>query len=244
MNTAFDDELSVCFWNILYDIEPASLIRPQSERLPYITKALDGLLPDKTFIGISESENRNGQLIAESLGYDTAYFVENGIPNAHIGLMSRLKLAPRFIQLDGNRRAVFVKYGDITIVVIHLTFGVFVERLHRQQIRTLLKNLDTNSPVVIMGDFNSQAWQRSRKLLSDAGFKSALGRTFFRWVPTAPSRSYRHFYPEPFKTLGLLGFTIDDIYVKGIEVLDSGTFEGESDHLGVWAKLRAPHPKS
>jgi hypothetical protein len=233
-------EFTVCFWNILHDADRPSFIKTQSERLPDIIKLLEKL-PEPKIIGLAEVEGTNRQFIVKRLGGQSDYFtVHNRVTN-YIGTISQLKFSPSFIQLDKNCRAVVTKYADFTVVVVHLTFGVFIEKLHKQQIKTLLNNLDKTSPTIIMGDFNSIAWQQSRKLLIKSGFNSALSRSFLRRIPTAPSQHYRKMYPEPFKTLGLYGFTIDDIYINGLDVLNFGTLEGESDHLGVWAKLRLSH---
>lgn len=230
------NELTVCFWNILFDVYQPSLVKSQSDRLPDIIKELRRF-PKNSIIGLAEVEGDNGQLIAEGLDSQTEYFVEYDRPNDYIGVVSQLKLSPRFIQIDEKCRVVVAKHGEVTIVIVHMTLAILGEALRKQQIRTLLSNLDTAGPMVIMGDFNSMAWQRSRKLLVKAGFRSALGRSIVKRLPTVPARKYRHMYPQPYKALGRYGFTLDDIYVREVQVSESGIFEGESDHLGVWAKL-------
>jgi len=231
-----DHELTVCFWNILFDVYQPSLVASQAERLPAIVKSLQSF-PKNTVIGLAEVEGDNGKAIAKSLGSQTQYFVEYDRPNDYIGTLSQLKLTPKAIQIDKNCRAVVVQYRGTTIAIVHITLTLFGEALRQRQIKTLLSKLDTAGPTVIMGDFNSMAWQRSRKLLVKAGFRSALSRSIVNRQPTVPSQKYRHMYPQPYKTLARFGFTFDDIYVKGVSVQDAGTFEGESDHLGVWAKL-------
>lgn len=231
------DEFTVAFWNILFDINSPSLVKSQSERLPEITDALRGL-PEDTIIGLAEVEGGNGQEIARQLQSRTRYFVAYDRPNDYIGVVSRLQLHPGLVDIDDKCRAVIAEYNGITIVVIHLTLAVFGESLRQKQVKTLLEKLNMSRPIVMMGDFNSMAWQKSRKLIKKAGFRSAFKRSIIKRMPTAPTPRYRHILPEPLKTLTRGGLSLDDIYVKDLEVLESGTFTGESDHRGVWARIR------
>lgn len=212
----------------------------QENRLPHILKTLKKFSKD-TIIGLAEVEGtRNGELIANRLGNQTKFFVEHHRPNDYIGVTSALKFKPRYIQIDKNCRAIVTEYGGVAVVTVHLTWTMFNEPQRKRQIRTLLSHLDASIPMIIMGDLNSLSWQGSRKLLKKAGFCSTLGRSLAKRLPTVPRSEYRHMYPQPHRTIGRFGLTVDDIYARGVEVLDSGTFEGESDHLGVWTKITLP----
>lgn len=230
-------ELTVCFWNILFDVNQPSRVKSQSGRLPDIIKTLQ-IFPNNTIMGLAEVEGTNNEVIARRLGSKVNYFVEHDRPDDHIGVLSDLSLSPKAIQIDENCQAVIVEHHGVIIVAVHMTLALFDESFRKKQIRTLLSKLDPAKPTVIMGDFNSLYWQASRKLIRAAGFSSALNRTAFKRLPTAPTQPYRHILQQPLKALGRRGFTLDDIYVKDLEVTGSGIFEGESDHRGVWATVR------
>jgi endonuclease/exonuclease/phosphatase family metal-dependent hydrolase len=229
-------EVTVAFWNILSDVNDPSLVKSQSERLPDIIKTLQKL-PKRTIIGLAEVESKSSKLLARQLGSRSAYFVEHERQDNHIGVLSQEKLVAKFIKLDDKCRAVVVEYNDMTIAIVHLTLVLFNESSRKKQISTLLSHLDLTKPLIIMGDFNSMCWQGSRRLLLKAGFHPALRRTLTNRLPTAPTKKYSRILPQPLRTLAHRGFTLDDIYIKGLEAVDSGTFEGESDHRGVWARV-------
>lgn len=233
-------ELTVCFWNILFDDFQPSSVESQTDRLPEILNTLRQL-PDDAIIGLSEVEGvKNGELLANQLGNQTGFFIEHDRPNDHIGVTSKQILNPQAIQIDDTCRAIAVEVSEITVVAVHMTWTFFNERMRRRQITSLLSQLDDSSPMVIMGDFNSMSWQSSRKLIEKAGFRSVLGRSLRRRLPTVPTREFLHMYPQPYRTLGRIGLTVDDVYIRGLDLLDSGVFKGQSDHLGVWATVKLP----
>jgi hypothetical protein len=239
MKQTSKEELSVAFWNILSDVHIPSLVKSQAERLPNIMETLQNL-PEDTIIGLAEVEGSNGKLIAQKLNSRTDYFVEHDRNDDHIGILSRSKLSPTFISVDEKCKAIFVQYEGINIIIVHMTLVLHGDSFRQKQIETLLAQIDHSLPTIIMGDFNSMSWQKSRKLLRKAGFYSALGRSITKRVPTAPTPKYLHIFEQPLRTLVKRGLSLDDIYIKGVRALDSGTFEGESDHRGVWARLRLP----
>jgi hypothetical protein len=218
------DELTVCFWNILFDALKPSLVKAQHQRISDISKVLNKL-PEKTLIGLAEVEGDNGKLLAQALGGHRDFWTEHHRPNDHIGVLSGLDYSAEAISIGERCNAVVARHQNITVVVVHLPFSVTNEARRHEQVETLLDMLDLEQPTIIMGDFNNELWQKSRRLLRSKGFKSAINNAPGKRTITAPASHYRYMYPQPFAFLARYGFSADDT--------------GESDHLGVWARVSA-----
>lgn len=229
--------ITVCFWNILSDVNTPSLVQSQSDRLVDIITLLKNL-PERSIIGLAEVENTSTKQIGSYLDASTVTFRDNHRENSQIGIVSKLSLEPKFVPIGKGCRAAVVEYAGINIVFVHASLVLPGDKKRRAQIKDLIRQLDHNLPTVVMGDFNSMYWQGSRSLFKQAGFTSAFKRSMFRRHPTAPTRKYRKILPPLLRTLGRFGFTLDDAYVKGLEVIESRMFEGESDHKGLVVKVR------
>jgi len=227
---------TVCFWNILFDAFQPSKALSQEQRLPAMISKLHEL-PNSTIYGCAEIERENGMRVARALSLSNYFQVHNERPNDYLGVM--LEQAADFQTLDLGKRsvAIIIKRPDIRVIVVHLSFRFLGEHLHRKQIKKLLKYIGHKKPVIIMGDFNSASWFKSRKLLKHAGFCSVFDAIGQKHPRTAPVKQYCHIYPWPFNKLRGIGFASDDIYIRGCVAEACGSFEGESDHAAVWAKI-------
>ena len=109
-----------------------------------------------------------------------------------------------------------------------------------EEMGALLDYLGDTEQAVVMGDFNSLALQRPRRMLAQQSFKSVFTLTAGRRPPTIPTPDYEFMLsPKEQRWLKLVRplLSIDDIYVKNLGVVEAGTLVGESDHVLLHATL-------
>lgn len=144
----------------------------------------------------------------------------------------------RSLYLGKERRtAVVASFENIAIASVHLSWEIHKLKSRAQQISELLRELPSASGVIVMGDFNCLPWQKPRQLLIDAGFSSVIAEI----APdrsTAPTAAYQKDVFWYFRLFAKRGFSVDDIYYRGLELQSGGLFEGPSDHRGIWAEFQ------
>lgn len=231
------------------DDRPGSLSYNQLERRSgALADTLRDQVPGLDALGMSEVERtaagNTGLEVARRLGLSSTYWhgLTRSRPNEGIFLATKKEaVAIQAHDLDpghDHRSALTAKLGNITVAATHLSWEVNRADWRRRQTEILLYKLATARQAIILGDFNSLPWQKPRRMLERHGFKSVARQLDFG--PTYPVEPYgRESTPAGryrlVKALG--GFSIDDIYTCGLRLVDGGTFEGPSDHRGVWATV-------
>lgn len=243
-----DAKFTVATWNILLDRTHGDAIPPQSERLDSIIDTLasfDGNLDAVVLQEVEESEiGQHGDIVTEKLGYGPARWQRHSRKNEYIGMFGNAVSELEFCDLTYNKQAVIAKLGDVAVAGVHLKKPKkpldIAERM--AQTRTLLERLEDSRQAVIMGDFNSSPLQLPRRLLIHHGYQSVFSLTRQPRPATVPTERYRHaLSPMERRAVKLGGrlLAVDDIYVKNLEVLETGTLVGDSDHKLVYASLRS-----
>lgn len=235
--------LSVATWNILYDKQGFFNTEPQAARQDSITQTLGSVGVKLDITGLLEVENNqesghHGQNIARVLTATNGSWTTNIGAGEDIGLFGKEVGTISVFDLAGGRTMVVTHVGEIAVGLVHFTFDMTSDRLRRVQAKQALAHMEQYNEAILMGDFNSASWQRSRKIIETSGFQSvfqALGR---RRPPTILTEKYRQRLSMKYRIATKYGFSPDDIYIKDLEVLDAGVFEGDSDHRGIWASLK------
>lgn len=234
------ETITISFWNILFDVFRPEKIASQQERMPSILQTI-AALPKSDIYGFTEIEGTDHvELLAQSVGAAGYHGMRAGRENCYIGAFAADDAAFDVIQIDENRYAIVAEVKDVRIVVLHLSFSISGETVRKLQLEQLLDWLGTDGkPVVLVGDFNSMSWQRSRRYLRRQGYSSVLKHyNDGKRVVTSPVDEFRMKWTQPYRTYGKIGFDADDIYVKGLTCVDSGTLTGSSDHKAIWATLK------
>ena len=226
----------VAVWNIFLDKE-----YPQDERLDGI---IDTLQVQGNFdaIGILEAHGNNGERIAKEISGTPGLWLPHSRKNEHIGIFGPNINSTEEIDIGHNRKAVVARLGDVAVVAVHLRRNKRYIRRGSEQVEqtdALLDHLSDEEKVIIFGDFNSLALQKPRRMLKKANYTSAFPRFDFTKDRSFPTKEF----PEKLtdrerRILRLAGgaINIDDIYTKGLEVIDADSFVGPSDHPGLWAE--------
>lgn len=236
------NEIGVTVWNILYDHGDFFGVGPQIKRTGSHVRTLRELPVPLDIVGLVEVEHSTedghlGEYIAEHTVGGEGIWAEHSRPNEHIGLFGRSITQAKVHGLDGNRKMIVSNVSGIDVALVHLTFGLRGDKLRKRQTEQVIDVLANSDRTIIMGDFNSASWQKSRKLLEEAGFISVFSALGRRRPPTIVAPGYRKNLPLRYQIATRPGFSPDDIYVRGVNVLGAGVFDGDSDHRGVWARL-------
>jgi hypothetical protein len=237
-------ELTIATWNILYD--PNNYFpdaKPQISRSKNISQKLKDLNPQPSLFGLLEVEDSSefgniGDLITREVNNSSGYWVQHSRSWEMMGFFGDAFEAADTYEIADGRKILISQIDSIAIALIHFTYGIRGEDLRFYQMNQVLNILDRFQRVVLMGDFNSASWQKSRRLAKRCNYKSVfetLGRKRSATVVTQP---YRKQLPLRYRIGSVMGFAPDDIYVKNVEVKDAGIFEGDSDHRGVWATIK------
>ena len=235
-NTAF----TIGLWNILYDTTDIYKAAAQSARLDNIAKTLQQMPVKPDLFGLIEVEHsdtrgHHGQWLADTVAGDQGYWLPNNRDGEHIGVFGSMAAQLEPIDIGDGRTAGLLRCGDVTICLVHLTFSLRGETIRSKQLARVAEAIGDGGPAIIFGDFNSAPMQRSRRLLRTHGFRSV-----FHGSPdsnTVISEAYRKRLALPYRLITKVGIRADDIYVRGLNVIDSGIFVGDSDHHGVWATV-------
>jgi endonuclease/exonuclease/phosphatase family metal-dependent hydrolase len=253
---------NVVNWNILLDITRTNngIIKSQSDRiasqigtLAALRSQLNGEL-DAVAIQEAHKENgqHNGEYMSEELGYGAGHWIEHnkkpypgsptGRSGEHVGFFgARIEYAEA-IELGDNRRAVLSKIGNVAIANIHPRAGKNLD-LKEEQVRVVLERLSDYPNAIFVGEFNSHPDGKVREAVENDEFESAFSILGKPQPKTWPTQAYRRVMygskdriASPLKALAP-AVLLDDIYVRNVAVHDAGSFVGDSDHAGVWAKL-------
>lgn len=198
-------------------------------------------LIDADVILLQEMDSAGVEIMAKILKYDYVYYPAafRGWDNKGFGnaVLSRWPIIGHqkivlphenpIRKMHRNAVIATLRVGDYEILTcsIHTEIPLLSQVKRLEQSEALLESLAENSPyVVVGGDFNTDTQyivRETERLFRKSGFvwaNKGIG-------PTAQ---------------GLIDFEFDFIFVRGLEVLESGKVEGAraSDHLPVWTTLR------
>lgn len=236
-------EIGVATWNILYD-DGFFGAESQTNRLQNFLDTLSGLPVNLDVVGLQEVEAESdtghiGKRLAQSLTASDGYWVPHSRPGESIGLLGSL-VESELCEVHDNeagRKFIKLKAGGIDFNVVHLAFALNGDKLRQLQAGNIIDTIKLGSKAVVMGDFNSLSRQRSRRIIENAGFVSVFEAMGKPRPATVLTEKYRKYLPFKFRMATKYGLMPDDMYVRGVEVLDAGVFEGDSDHRGIWARL-------
>lgn len=244
----YDSEyLRIISWNILLDKTRATkgFIKPQAERLPSqidtLSRVFDSM-PDVVAVQEAEmtQEGHSGVTLARALGFEASYWYEHNRLKRKgecIGLFGQRVEWAKPMEIGDDKTAVFTEIGSVAIVNAHLRRQLWGGE-RAQQVGGILRTLHDSEKAIVMGDFNALRFERARRLLRAEGFRSVFSELKQPRPATFPAPLYREIMLTPYQQRLLpRGISIDDIYVRGLQVIEAGTFSGESDHRGVYATL-------
>lgn len=168
----------------------------------------------------------------------------------HIGIISNiLPDSSECIELDTNRYALSLQFGNLAVINCHPMFSDAKRR--KKQFDTLFEYTSNFDQTIVLGDFNEDPallfrffGSQSRHRLGRTGLASAFVKSKGYHPITLPSSEYTK-SRSPLVRAGLLavggGLCYDDIYTsENIATSSCGTIETASDHRFVYAKLRVP----
>lgn len=243
-------EITVATWNILTAWPTDKGVTPQPERVGSIIDALDAAqLSGQLALSLCEVDSdehgmQNGIKIAKAL--NLSKYAGAAHHNANEGVLLATTADwtnPEVLVLDkefSGRAAVKATIGNVAVLGCHLSHEATKNRWRRKQVESAHTAVADHHGI-IMGDLNCLPFQQPRRLLADYGYTSAA-RTLGEGRPpkTFPTPDYRWrtitLYQQP---LVGRGYSLDDIYFSpAMEMIDGGLLRGESDHYGLWAKLR------
>ena len=192
---------------------------------------------------LQEMDAKSVDSMAKRLGYNYVYFpgcihnlTDNDIGNAILSpwtLTDEKKLIFPHKQSWNDRirlAAVATALIDgqrIRVYNVHTATVMMSEDNQFDQLESVVDDVSSDYDYVIVGgDFNTArpgSVERSQRLFANAGFSRAGEKAGF----TA-------------RVLGLIPFTLDHIYSKGMDVLQSGVVRSAhaSDHLPLWVDFR------
>lgn len=247
------DTLNIVSWNILLDMtrsgkEPddPQYVRPQAERLGSIANTLSSLEIPLDVVVLQEvqktMQQHNGFSLAQALGYSRSFWHEhnqNMRKGDHIGMFGDRVSETEVIELPHNKKAVGTKIGELAIAGIHLRKELFGQ-MRAEQMVPVLEWFEGSENAILVGDSNALFFEKSRRMVKQAGFRSAWGA----WPlgpGTFPSPEYRNIMLTDRQRRLLMGrdLAIDVMYVRGdIQVESIRRFIGDSDHYGLHATVQ------
>lgn len=259
------DSFTVVSWNILldktrsYKREPSDwdYVTPQSERLPSLVETLRSLDMSLDAVAIQEAhetkDQHNGEELARRLGFEAGYWYEHNRSKRtgeRIGVFGNLIHDAQVSELPHDKKMVKTMIrDDVALANIHLR-NELRGPMRAEQMQVVIDELRAHDKAVIVGDTNALFFEKARRLLYQAGFRSVFG---MRHPVTFPTPEYRRIM------LGLEneddtswqnrlmrdGIMLDVIYIRNLDVKRSlgvravGRFEGDSDHFGLYATIQA-----
>ncbi len=254
-NSPSPEVLTIVTWNILHDVTrtKAGLIQSQLDRAPSLASNLvtlrDQLHSELDVVALQEvhktAEQHNGVYMSQELGYGNGYwFVHNkprpnlggGRTGEHIGVFGARIDHADFVELGDNRRAVISHIGNVAVVNIHTRARFKNRELQKEQVKVVLERVADEESVAFMGDFNSWGRGMARRAVEAEGFDSAFTILRKRHPKTFPTPAYRGMMYGKARFIAP-SVALDEIYVRGMAVHDAGSFTGDSDHAGLWAKM-------
>lgn len=247
------NEFTVAYLNMLYgDSSEYANYVPQSDRVSSVAEALQGLGVPLDVVCLSEVERLHtgeilGEHVAQSVTKRDGFWKSHARENEYIGMFGNKVDSVKFIDIGYGKQAALttVKLGDSELAVAgaHPRYGFFNTFERRDHIQIPLAHME-DTPLVYMADWNeTEQLGVARRYLKAHGLESVFDQLVGSRKVTVPTEEYRRQLPFMRKlavasTLWRRGFNVDDIYVRGLKVVDAGVFEARSDHFGVWATLR------
>lgn len=234
------DQFTVCSWNILTThANNAQRTVAQEKRIPHIVSDITAVSPD--IGGFYEVRNQVVEQLPGLIGHSqhviTPYSqAEYGMSLALTSYASQHDSEIIEYPMD-SRKAVAATIDGIQVVATHLSFAITRFDWRVKQVSQILETLDDNRPAIIMADFNCMPWQKPRKMIERAGFTSAAKLMKPSNPTTFPTPDYVPRLPRMQRLVSRRGLSIDDIYVRGLTILETGIIEGDSDHYGLWVRL-------
>lgn len=234
--------LNIATWNILSDKGGFFTTESQAERLGSITQTLANTGLRLDVVGLLEVENdqqpgHHGQKIAQNLAGVDGHWTRSSLRGEDLGMFGESVDIISTHRLVADRSMMVARVGEFAVGLAHFTFDMMSDRVRSQQATQALAYMAEYDKAILMGDFNSASWQRSRKIIESEGFQSVFQVLERRRPATIMTEKYRQRLSKKLRLATKYGFSPDDIYVRGLDVNDAGVFEGDSDHRGVWAQV-------
>lgn len=225
---------------VTYNIKMGEKVKVAFQELNQVPE-----LKDADILLLQEMDPIGVEKVAQSLDFNFIYYpaVRHSINNKDFGnaILSKWAITdhkkvilPHQHPLRKMKRvAVFATVGigghKILVCSVHTETYILGYEKKLEQVESIIENINSDHRyVVVGGDFNTDVQysvMATERLFRKAGFKrvtKGVGETA---------------KGDP---LGIIGFEMDHIFVRGMEVIDSGKY-GEamaSDHLPVWALLK------
>lgn len=242
-NSTDPDTFTVVAWNILLDKARArdGIITPQSSRIDSQVSTMRQMELSLDVVAIMEAERtetaHNGERMARQLGYGAGYWCQHNRRREYIGMFGSRVERMDAVDMGYNKAAVVTMVGSVAVVGIHLKREQWGNR-RAEQMSRLMDSIGDYEQAVVMGDLNAIPPEKAPRILRSYGFQSAYRLVGKKQPPTWPTAGYRDIMLDPWQQRLLRrGIIYDDIYVKNLDVVDAGTFVGDSDHAGVWATV-------
>lgn len=241
------DTINIVSWNILLDKTRTKrgLIASQTERLGSQIATLKTLgfgAIDVAMIQEAEKtkELHCGEEMARALGYEAGFWFEHNTSKRkgeHMGVFgARVESAESF-ELPHDKVGVITMIGQTAVAGIHFRKEHFGP-MRADQAQAVVERLEGLDHAVLVGDPNALFFEKSRRLLHEAGFESAFHLLGQCNPKTHPTPEYRKiFYAPMHRPLLPRGTASDIIYVRGMDVHNAFRFKGDSDHYGLGAEL-------
>lgn len=239
-------EISVATWNIFLN-----RAFPQPDRIEAIADKLFELQSRLDLSGVALQEvmaldgTHHGRQLTNKLGMDGLW-----VPHSrkslgeHIGLMGHGLQGLDKRDLGHKKTAVKGYLGDTAIVSVHLrkqTGRQFPRGSEQvEQTEEILDWLSDDEKAVVMGDFNCLPFHAPRKMIERAGFRGMTDDLPINRRATVPTPEFlASLSDKDRRAVRIFGrwLNVDDIYSRGLTVVDGGYDKGDSDHYLVWGKF-------
>lgn len=235
-------EFTIAGWNITLDER-----YPQNERIGSIIETLRRLNEDHPVdaLGLMEVEGQNGEVIGRRLFGNTGEWRLHSREDQgeHIGMVGLNLCSVTFEDLGHYKTAAFGYHDSTLIATVHLRkhkkyFPPGPEQIN--QARALLEHFEDVEQGAIIIDPNCLRAMKPREMIKDAGFVSVYDALPGVARPKFPAPGFEAL-STPLQKLALRaiggGIWLDDICVKGLEVIDAGSEVGMADHPLVWTTV-------
>jgi len=231
-------DVKVVTYNIAW-AKKAELAKTELQNTPTLQHA--------DIILLQEMDAKSVDSMAKKLGYNYVYFpgcihnlTDNDIGNAILSpwtLTDEKKLIFPHKQSWNDRirlaavATVLIDGRRIRVYNVHTATVMMSEDKQFDQLESVLDDVPKDyDHIIIGGDFNTGrpgSVERSQQLFADAGFYRA-----------SQNAGYTS------RILGIVPITLDHIYSRGMQVLQSGVVRSAraSDHLPLWAVFRFNQP--
>jgi len=265
MSGASPETIGIASLNLLLDKTFSSdskkgqpnYIEPQHERIDSLSRTLGSLPIPLDVVMLQEvqinREFNNGERLMENLGIEKGFWVQHnqrrddvGRSDEYLGVIGDAIGYVEAFDVGDYRKALLTIVGGIAMIGIHHRSRYENRDIRTQQMKAVLDRIRDFDKAIILGDSNELPMFKSRRMLSDEGFRSVYKmKRRKRALPlpaTYPTENYRNirFSPAQRKTAPR-GVSLDIIELRGFkpsEVVNAGVrIPEKSDHKAVFAKL-------